>query len=1043
MSSNSQDTLAEKSYLSSAVDSINPWAGKQSSTSSEAARYDKAPSGPLAGTPVDTGDHSVTHLYGQSSRTYPPDCPPLKVQWFHAVDVAKRKPLLGKGNSQANQPLKQSAAPKKFSAFSTSDSNSLEARYQKLLEATEEKGGQVPDTEALSSPQAEDSVGKLRAGFERGSQPSKPAVKVPVNEDFLFDYIGKGPSTKVRIFCVEGETVVSDMPVVRRGTWFFQEGSNLKPCEENLSAQLEQVGSENLTYEGYLKLKPWLRVVRSRSQSGSGKVTPISAKEPSRAKKETLAGDRSFPNSSSRVQTSQDSPAHPKTHRLFGTYMNNIATYQDATTAWLCSDTMLSWVTSSVYERFSGGGYMSGIKLTRGYSEPTKGKEKDKDKEKNEATSVTDALGLDERQQRNLKRRSAPATTRSSVDERGDEREGNRNNPQATLQRQFSSFLEGEDEIQQRQEQEIQDYHTQAGESQGRQIDHLILVTHGIGQQLSLRMESVNFVHDVNVLRKTLKSVYSSSEDLKALNSEFGSSQGNCRVQVLPVCWRHLLDFPRQRVKRPEHDLGDLDEEYDCISKYFKPVTDHFTDPSLDDITADGVAFARSLISDLALDVLLYQSSYREEISKIVLQECNRMLKLFMERNPDFHGKVHLMGHSLGSAIFFDILCRQKDAANEAKDSLRFWPPHGGPESAESKEKHDEKHQSMQLQFDVEDFYCLGSPIGLFQMLEGRQVPHTGSIAIALTANHLYCRRTIAARGSTRGAPLGDTASGSLTEDVLLTGGMRSENASTRAVSAGPVSMPKSQQLYNIFHPSDPISYRLEPLVSPAMTTLKPQSLPYTKRGIFDAANQGLTGIGAKVGQSVSGLWSSLSAGIASNMLNRSLGLSNEEVARMTDQAHSGSQRRELGHGMTSSSGEVIGVESRLGEKTDERKRQLAATSGGLSSTSGNDQTLIDEELETLFSQFQKRREDPSKEDGGHGLDEEMRKARRMRNEESKVRALNRNGRIDYTIQESVLDFNPMNTVASHMAYWADVDVNHFILSQLLSSRPQEKKRGS
>jgi hypothetical protein len=29
--------------------------------------------------------------------------------------------------------------------------------------------------------------------------------------------------------------------LVRRGTWFFQEGSVLRPCEENLAAQLEEV----------------------------------------------------------------------------------------------------------------------------------------------------------------------------------------------------------------------------------------------------------------------------------------------------------------------------------------------------------------------------------------------------------------------------------------------------------------------------------------------------------------------------------------------------------------------------------------------------------------------------------------------------------------------------------------------------------------------------------------------------------------------------------------------------------------------------------
>ena len=82
------------------------------------------------------------------------------------------------------------------------------------------------------------------------------------------------------------------------------------------------------------------------------------------------------------------------------------------------------------------------------------------------------------------------------------------------------------------------------------------------------------------------------------------------------------------------------------------------SDPSLEDITVDGVAFARSLISDLALDVLLYQSSYRDEIARTVTDESNRIVDLFRKRNPEFKGKVHVIGHSLGSAILFDILCQ-------------------------------------------------------------------------------------------------------------------------------------------------------------------------------------------------------------------------------------------------------------------------------------------------------------------------------------------------------------------------------------------------
>ena len=178
--------------------------------------------------------------------------------------------------------------------------------------------------------------------------------------------------------------------------------------------------------------------------------------------------------------------------------MNNIATYQGSATAWLCADTILSRVTSSVYERFAGGGYMSGVKLTRGYSQPAKTKDKDKDKGEN-LSPAGDVSGLDAQQQRLLKRRSAPPPSSSSNGERPDSSQVSSSrieDQDATLRRQLSSLIERsgrdsagtEEEIQERQEQEIQDYHTQTGEAQGREVDHIILVTHGIGQQLSLRL---------------------------------------------------------------------------------------------------------------------------------------------------------------------------------------------------------------------------------------------------------------------------------------------------------------------------------------------------------------------------------------------------------------------------------------------------------------------------------------------------------------------------------------------------------------------------
>lgn len=455
-------------------------------------------------------------------------------------------------------------------------------------------------------------------------------------------------------------------------------------------------------------------------------------------------------------------------------------------------------------------------------------------------------------------------------------------------------------------------------------------------------------------------------------------------------------------------------------------------DPSLEDITIEGVAFARSLISDLALDVLLYQSAYREQIAEIVLKESNRIYKLFIERNPDFKGKVHVIGHSLGSAIMFDILCRQKESekvTDKLRTPFRFWP-------REDQYEQPKDPRDLAFDFEVDDFYCLGSPIGLFQMLKGR---------------------TIAARRQPNSLPSESPLNPEV--DPFLAIEQRLSPVTGLPFS---VSSPKMAQLFNIFHPSDPIAYRLEPLISPAMSSLKPQALPYTKKGIFGAvAPQGLSGIGVKVGQSVSGLWSSFSANIASSLLNRSLGFTSEDVANFhasnpaataNVNANSSSGAGSNGSGgpagqnqgaAAPSANAVISDTTAQSEKTAARKKALArqntsgslmsigsgsgsgtgsgsgsgssSGSGGASSSKTNQSgannasaTLIDDELETLYARFQKKRVEETKEgssantgaDLGEAWAAEELKAQKLRREELKVRALNRNGRVDYSIQE-------------------------------------------
>src|SRR5947207_6299848 len=117
------------------------------------------------------------------------------------------------------------------------------------------------------------------------------------------------------------------------------------------------------------------------------------------------------------------------------------------------------------------------------------------------------------------------------------------------------------------------------------------------------------------------------------------------------------------------------------------------------------VLLSYSIIIIVLLDILLYYTpQFRERIVRTVAREMNRIYTLFLQRNPTFKGRVSLLGHSLGSAICFDILCRQPlDSHLPVPKEFNLDP-------------------RLALEFDVHGFYAVGSPVGLFQMLRGRNI---------------------------------------------------------------------------------------------------------------------------------------------------------------------------------------------------------------------------------------------------------------------------------------------------------------------------------
>lgn len=286
----------------------------------------------------------------------------------------------------------------------------------------------------------------------------------------------------------------------------------------------------------------------------------------------------------------------------------------------------------------------------------------------------------------------------------------------------------------------------------GRKIKHLVFCVHGIGQLLGGRYESVNFTHSINVLRSTMREVFANEKKYQELaygadfDAKSETQKENNTIQVLPISWRHQVLFHPQKPFQGEKENL----------------------PSLNQLNIDGVRPLRNIIGDVALDILLfYEPDYLRQILTAVLGELNRVFMLYKEQNPEFDGKVHLFGHSLGSAICFDLLSQQKS----------------------------DKSSKYNLDFEVENLFCVGLPVGMFKLLQQK--------SISSRSDH--------------------------NEDEI--------NLEAKFAA------PKCKNLYNIFHPCDPIGYRIEPLVDVNFSNIKPEEVPFALQG-FNTQVQNLTSLG-------------------------------------------------------------------------------------------------------------------------------------------------------------------------------------------------------
>jgi hypothetical protein len=232
----------------------------------------------------------------------------------NSTQVPKRKPKL---ISNAVEEARPTPPPKKFVAFSGHDSRAIELAYQKLADDYHNSRASIGQEGADASTGTSNNGSKTSPG--NTSQGEHQGTRVPVHEDFLFD---------VDIEKRELAPVYWLGPIfqVTRGTWFYDDG---KACDESLAAQLEQ---------GYLKIKPFRYPSpppKSKQPFRAAEEQKSLAKSGAFGRARTGSGD-STPRGSVDGQRPQVLSAEEeiqKTHRLFGTYMNSVVTYQDSTIA--------------------------------------------------------------------------------------------------------------------------------------------------------------------------------------------------------------------------------------------------------------------------------------------------------------------------------------------------------------------------------------------------------------------------------------------------------------------------------------------------------------------------------------------------------------------------------------------------------------------------------------------------------------------------------------------------------------------------------------
>ena len=313
-----------------------------------------------------------------------------------------------------------------------------------------------------------------------------------------------------------------------------------------------------------------------------------------------------------------------------------------------------------------------------------------------------------------------------------------------------------------------------------KDIDHLVLIIHGIGEMLQtidvfgLLLPNMSSIVDCcGFLRKN-------HEDIQTAQSKL-ATRG--RVEYLPIEWHEAFALHSQR-RSPEDDAQIL------------PRRPRSPNATMNDISLRTIPTMRAFANDTLMDVLYFMSpEHHDTIIDIVTHEMNVVVnKVYNLTN--FSGKVSVMGHSLGSIITWDILANQRPPHNkDANECPEILPSEARlkdtafleeanspvditpsslipPTKKEGTARNTNSWTYPQPSFAVDNAFMLGSPIAVFLMIRNQRSP--------------------------------------LSHDYSLQGCSR---------------------VFNIFHPYDPVAYRIEPLLNPRNADVEPRIMTHWNGG--------------------------------------------------------------------------------------------------------------------------------------------------------------------------------------------------------------------